>query len=105
MFLTQNLATQIGTVGFWPLGVDAARVPVIAAGSVADARGIVAALALGASGVQLGTAYLHCPESKITPLHRAALRAAQRRDGGDKPTHGTPGTRSRQPSDAQGRSD
>jgi nitronate monooxygenase len=57
--------------------VDAVKVPVIAAGAIADARGIVAAFALGAAAVQLGTTYLHCPESKITPLHRAALRAAR----------------------------
>jgi nitronate monooxygenase len=77
MFLTNDLATQVGTFALVPQIVDAVKVPVIAAGSVADARGIVAAFALGASGVQLGTAYLHCPESKITPLHRAALRAAR----------------------------
>ena len=74
MFLTDNLATQVGTFALVPQVVDAVKVPVIAAGSIADAGGIVAAFALGASGVQLGTAYLHCPESKITPLHRAALR-------------------------------
>src|SRR5438477_276785 len=60
-----------------PQVVDAVKVPVIAAGAIADARGIVAAFALGAAAVQLGTTYLHCPESKITPLHRAALRAAR----------------------------
>ena len=76
MFLTDNLATQVGTFALVPQVVDAVKVPVIAAGSVADARGIVAAFALGASGVQLGTAYLHCPESKITPMHRVALRNA-----------------------------
>jgi nitronate monooxygenase len=77
MFLTDNLAAQVGTFALVPQVVDAVKVPVIAAGSIADARGIVAAFALGASGVQLGTAYLHCPESKITPLHRAALRNAR----------------------------
>src|SRR6516164_9256466 len=76
MFLTDSLATQVGTFALVPQVVNAVKVPVIAAGSVADARGLVAALAFGASGVQLGTAYLHCPESKITPRHRAALRAA-----------------------------
>jgi len=49
------------------------RVPVIAAGGIADGRGIAAAFALGAAGVQIGTAYLHCPESKILPPHRARL--------------------------------
>ena len=48
-------------------------VPVIATGGIADARGIVAAFALGASGVQLGTAYLRCPEAEISPLYRHAL--------------------------------
>jgi nitronate monooxygenase len=51
-------------------------VPVIAAGGIADARGIAAALVLGAAGVQLGTAYLKCPESNISPVFRAALAAA-----------------------------
>ena len=77
MFLTDNLATQVGTFALVPQVVDAVKVPVIAAGAVTDARGIVAALALGASGVQIGTAYLHCPESKIAPPHRAALKAAK----------------------------
>ena len=85
MFLTDNLATQVGTFALVPQVVDAVKVPVIAAGSVADARGIVAAFALGAAGVQLGTAYLHCPESKITPMHRAALRTA--RDDGTAVTN------------------
>jgi nitronate monooxygenase len=57
-----------------PQVVDAVKVPVIAAGGIADARGIVAAFALGASAVQIGTAYLLCPEAKITPIHREALR-------------------------------
>ena len=85
MFLTDNLATQVGTFALVPQVVDAVKVPVIAAGSVADARGIVAAFALGAAAVQLGTAYLHCPESKITPMHRAALRTA--RDDGTAVTN------------------
>jgi nitronate monooxygenase len=85
MFLSDNLATQVGTFALVPQVVDAVKVPVIAAGSVADARGIVAAFALGAAAVQLGTAYLHCPESKITPMHRAALRDA--RDDGTAVTN------------------
>jgi nitronate monooxygenase len=51
-------------------------VPVIAAGAIADARGIAAAFALGAAGVQVGSAYLHCPESKISAPHRTALKTA-----------------------------
>jgi len=76
MFLTQDIATQVGTMSLVPQVVDAVKVPVIAAGGIADARGIVAALALGASAVQLGTAYLFCPEATIGPVHRRALKNA-----------------------------
>jgi nitronate monooxygenase len=74
MFLTAELESQVGSFALIPQMVDAVSVPVIAAGAVSDARGIAAALALGAAGVQLGTSYLHCPESKISAIHRAALR-------------------------------
>ena len=77
MFLTDNLATQIGTFALVPQIVDAVKVPVIAAGGITDARGIVAALALGAAAAQVGTAYMFCPESTIRPPHRAALKAAR----------------------------
>ena len=76
MFLSEDIATQPGTFALIPQVVDAVTVPVIAAGGIADGRGIVAAFALGASGVQIGTAYLFTPESLITDLHRGALRAA-----------------------------
>jgi nitronate monooxygenase len=76
MFLTENIAEQPGTFALVPQVVDAVRVPVIAAGGIADGRGIAAAFALGAAGVQIGTAYLHCAESKIIPPHRAALAGA-----------------------------
>jgi nitronate monooxygenase len=76
MFLTENIAAQVGTFALVPQVVDAVKVPVIAAGGVMDARGIVAAFALGAAGVQIGTAYLHCPEAKISAPHRAALSSA-----------------------------
>ncbi len=77
MFLTDDVATQVGTLALVPQIVDAVRVPVIAAGGIADARGIVAALALGASAVQIGTAFLLCPEAKTSPLHREALARAK----------------------------
>jgi len=77
MFLSADIATQVGTMALVPQVVDAVTVPVIAAGGIADARGIAAAFALGAAAVQIGTAYLFCPEAKVQPLHRAALRAAR----------------------------
>jgi nitronate monooxygenase len=77
MFLTDNIAEQPGTFALVPQVVDAVKVPVIAAGGIADGRGIAAAFALGAAGVQIGSAYLRCPESKISPLVRAALAQAQ----------------------------
>lgn len=76
MFLTENFAEQPGTLALVPQVVDAVKVPVIAAGGIADGRGIAAAFALGASGVQIGTAYLRCPESKVTAQVRAALAQA-----------------------------
>jgi nitronate monooxygenase len=60
-----------------PQLADVVNVPVIAAGGIADGRGIAAAFALGASGVQMGTAYLFCPEANVSPLHRQALKTAQ----------------------------
>ncbi len=73
MFLNEDLTAQLGTLSLVPQIVDAVRLPVVAAGGIADARGIRAALALGASAVQLGTAYLLCPECTTTAIHRAAL--------------------------------
>ena len=60
-----------------PQVVDSVKVPVIAAGGIADARGMVAAFALGAVGVHIGTAYLHCPEAQISPIYRQALKDAK----------------------------
>jgi nitronate monooxygenase len=74
MFLSDAVATQVGTLALVPQIVDAVTVPVIAAGGVADARGVQAAMALGASGVQVGTAYLLCPEARTSAVHRAALK-------------------------------
>lgn len=76
MFLTKDLDTQVGTLALVPQIVDAVRVPVIAAGGIGDARGIAAAFMLGASAVQLGTAYLFCPETKVSAVHRRALHDA-----------------------------
>jgi nitronate monooxygenase len=76
MFLTDDVAAQVGTFALVPQIVDAVAVPVIAAGGIADARGIAAAFALGAAGVQIGTAYMHCPEAKISAMHRAALTSS-----------------------------
>jgi nitronate monooxygenase len=78
MFLTDNIAEQPGTFALVPQVVDAVKLPVIAAGGIGDGRGIAAAFALGASGVQIGTAYLRCPESKVIAPARVAL--AQARD-------------------------
>jgi nitronate monooxygenase len=72
-FLDGSPATHMGLFALLPQIADAVDVPVIAAGGIADGRGMAAAFLLGASGVQIGTAFLHGPESRITPMHRAAL--------------------------------
>jgi nitronate monooxygenase len=76
MFLSENISEQPGTFALVPQVVDAVKVPVIAAGGIADGRGIAAAFALGASGVQIGSAYLRCPESKVIGPARIALAQA-----------------------------
>jgi nitronate monooxygenase len=76
MFLVDDIARQAGTMALVPQVVDAVKVPVIAAGGIGDGRGIAAALALGAAGAQLGTAFMLTPEAKTAPLHRAALKEA-----------------------------
>jgi len=60
-----------------PQVVDAVKVPVIAAGGISDPRGVAAAFALGASAVQVGTAFLFCDEATISPLYRQAVMAAR----------------------------
>lgn len=73
MFRTDDLTTQSGTFVLLPQVVQAVSLPVIAAGGIADAAGVAAAIALGAAGVQVGTAYLLCPEATTSAIHRAAL--------------------------------
>jgi len=73
LFLGDDLSTQVGLFALLPQIVARVNVPVIAAGGIADARGVAAALALGATGVQVGTAYLLCPEATTSAVHRAAL--------------------------------
>lgn len=75
IFLSDDLTTQVGTFALLPQIVATVRVPVIAAGGIADAAGVAAARALGAAGVQIGTAYLLCPEATTSALHRAALKS------------------------------
>ena len=72
-FLRPAQDSLTGTFSLVPQSVDAIKVPVVAAGGIADARGIAAAFALGAEGVQMGTAFLACEESGAHPLHRQAI--------------------------------
>ena len=74
-FLSDDLSLQMGTFALLPQVVAAVRLPVVAAGGIADAAGVAAAMALGAAGVQVGTAYLLCPEATTSAVHRAALQS------------------------------
>lgn len=73
LFLDHDLTTQVGTLALLPQVVAAVGVPVIAAGGIADAGGVAAAFSLGASAVQVGTAFLCCPEATTSAIHRRAL--------------------------------
>ena len=75
IFLSDDLSTQVGTFALVPQVVRAVKVPVIACGGIADADGVAAAMSLGAAGVQVGTAYLLCPEATTSKVHRAALKS------------------------------
>lgn len=75
-----SVASQPGTMALVPQVADAVSAPVIAAGGIADGRGIAAAFALGTAGVQVGTSYLHTPEAIISDLHREALAQASAHD-------------------------
>jgi nitronate monooxygenase len=79
MFMSRDLTEQVGTIALLPQIVKAVRIPVIAAGGIADAKTVAAAMALGAAGVQVGTAYLLCPEATTSAVHRAALQSAAAR--------------------------
>lgn len=84
-FLEPAESSLVGTLALVPQVVDAVRVPVVAAGGIADRRGVAAALALGAEGVQVGTAFLATRQSAASDGHRAAIRST--------PAHGTVLTR------------
>jgi nitronate monooxygenase len=75
IFLSEDLTTQVGTFALLPQIARAVKVPVVAAGGIVDAKGVAAAMALGAAGVQAGTAYLLCPEATTSAVHRAALKS------------------------------
>ena len=77
MFLTDDLSTQMGTLALLPQIVQAVQLPVIAAGGIGSAQGVAAAQALGATGVQVGTAYLCSHEATTSALHRAALQSPE----------------------------
>ncbi|RUR67746.1 DUF561 domain-containing protein [Variovorax guangxiensis] len=74
-FLSHDLTKQLGTFALLPQLVKAVKLPVIAAGGIADADGVAAAMSLGAAGVQIGTAYMLTPEATTSALHRAALKS------------------------------
>jgi nitronate monooxygenase len=75
IFLSEDLSTQVGTLALVPQIVRAVKLPVVAAGGIADAKGVAAVMALGAAGAQIGTAYLLCPEATTSAVHRAALKS------------------------------
>jgi nitronate monooxygenase len=75
MFLSDDITTQVGSMALLPQIVQAVNLPVIAAGGIADAEGVAAAMNLGADAVQVGTAYLLCDEATTSPVHRAALKS------------------------------
>jgi nitronate monooxygenase len=78
-FLNDDLTVQLGTFVLLPQVVAAVKLPVLAAGGIADANGVAAAMALGAAGVQVGTAYMLCDEATTSAPHRAALQSAAAR--------------------------
>ena len=106
MFLSSDLNTQVGTLALVPQIAQAVKVPVIAAGGIADATGVRAAMALGAAGVQVGTAYLLCPEATTSAAAPRGAEERRRRVNGDhQRLHRPPGARHRESPDAGARSD
>ena len=106
MFLTDNVSGQPTTFALVPQVVDAVDVPVIAAGGIVDGRGMAAALALGAAGVQVGTALLKTPEAIISKGHRRALDNAADDDTAlTELVLGPPCARCEQPAHARARTD
>ena len=98
--------TQVGTFALLPQVVRAVKVPVIAAGGIADAHGVAAAMALGAAGVQVGTAYLLCPEATTSaPAPRGAEERGRARHGAHQPVHRPAGARHREPHHARAGAD
>jgi nitronate monooxygenase len=75
IFLSDDLTTQVGTFALVPQIVQRVRIPVIAAGGIADSKGVAAAMTLGAAAAQVGTAYLLCVEATTSAVHRAALKS------------------------------
>ncbi len=75
IFLSEDLTTQVGTFALLAQTVREVRLPVIAAGGIADSKGVTAAMALGATGVQIGTSYLLCPEATTSAVYRSALKS------------------------------
>jgi nitronate monooxygenase len=77
MFLSDDITTQMGMSSLVPQIARKVKVPVIAAGGIADSCGVQSALILGASAVQIGTAYLLCSEAKTSRLHRSAIKSSK----------------------------
>ncbi len=75
LFLSRDLSSQVGSLALIPQVVAAVKIPVIAAGGIADGKGVQAVLQLGASAAQIGTAYLLCDEATTSSVHRQALKS------------------------------
>ena len=105
LFLSDDLSSQLGTMALVPQVVDAVRVPVIAAGGIADGRGIAAALALGAAAVQIGTAFLFCPEAQLALAPAGIEDGTCKSDGHHQRVYRPAGARDREPQCSRARAD